>query len=104
MFLEEVSERNPKQTAAVTALHGGKSTFSPSWRLKVKYWTGLDRAIAFTVLARFWSAFAGVVTVLMIARFLSPNEQGYYYTIFSLVGLQIVFELGFAFEIGRAHV
>lgn len=66
---------------------------------KLKHWTGLDRAIAFTLLARFWSAFAGVVTVLMIARFLTPNEQGYYYTFFSLVALQIIFELGFAFVV-----
>jgi hypothetical protein len=40
-----------------------------------------------------------MVTVLMIVRFLTPSEQGYYYTFFSLVALQIVFELGFSFVI-----
>ena len=60
---------------------------------------GLDRAIAFTVMARFWSATAGVVTVLLIARFLTAQEQGYYYTFASLVALQIVFELGFSFVV-----
>ena len=60
---------------------------------------GLDRAIAFTVVARFWAAVAGSVTVLLIARFLTPNEQGFYYTFYSLVALQIVFELGFSFVI-----
>lgn len=60
---------------------------------------GLDRAIAFTVLARFWGSAAGLVTVTLIARFLSPAEQGYYYTFGSLVALQIVFELGFSFVI-----
>jgi hypothetical protein len=60
---------------------------------------GLDRAIAFTVLARFWASAAGLVTVTLIARFLSPAEQGYYYTFGSLVALQIVFELGFSFVI-----
>jgi O-antigen/teichoic acid export membrane protein len=60
---------------------------------------GLDRAIGFTVLARFWSSAAGLVTVALIARFLSPAEQGYYYTFGSLVALQIVFELGFSFVI-----
>jgi hypothetical protein len=70
----------------------------------------VDRAIAFTVLARGWSALAGVVTVLLIAHFLTPSEQGYYYTFFSLVALQVVFELGFAFVITqmaaheRAHL
>jgi hypothetical protein len=50
-------------------------------------------------MARFWSAIAGIVTLLLIARFLSPSEQGYYYTFYSLVALQIVFELGFSFVI-----
>jgi hypothetical protein len=50
-------------------------------------------------MARFWSALAGIVTVLLIARFLTPSEQGYYYTFSSLVALQIVFELGFSFVI-----
>jgi O-antigen/teichoic acid export membrane protein len=60
---------------------------------------GIDRAIGFTVLARFWSSAAGLVTVALIARFLSPAEQGYYYTFGSLVALQIVFELGFSYVI-----
>jgi O-antigen/teichoic acid export membrane protein len=53
---------------------------------------------------------AGLVTVALIARFLSPSEQGYYYTFGSLIALQIVFELGFSFVIlqmashERAHL
>ncbi len=42
---------------------------------------------------------AGVVTLLLIARFVSPTEQGYYYTFLSLVALQIFFELGFCLVI-----
>ena len=60
---------------------------------------GLDRAIGFTILARGWQGVAGLVTLALIARFLSPAEQGYYYTFGSLVALQIVFELGFSFVI-----
>lgn len=70
-----------------------------SLRGYLKHWLGLDRAIAFTVLARFWSAVGGLGTILLITRFLSPAEQGYYYTFSSLVALQIVFELGFSFVI-----
>lgn len=72
--------------------------------------TGVDKAIAFTVLARSWASFAGLVTVVLIAHFLSPAEQGYYYTFGSLIALQIVFELGFSFVIlqmashERAHL
>jgi len=65
----------------------------------LKRWIGLDRAIAYTVMARFWSVIAGLITLLLITRFLSPSEQGYYYTFYSLVALQIVFELGFSFVI-----
>lgn len=65
----------------------------------LRHWIGLDRAIAYTVLGRFWQAFAGLITLLLITRYLTPNEQGYYYTFYSLVALQIVFELGFSFVI-----
>ena len=70
-----------------------------SWRARLRHWTGLDRAIGFTVLARLWSALAGVVSVLLIARFLTPYEQGYYYTFFSFMALQVIFELGFSFVV-----
>ena len=70
---------------------------------RIRYWIrhvlGLDRAVGFSVLARLWSSVAGIVTVALIARFLSPAEQGYYYTFGSLVALQIIFELGFSFVI-----
>ena len=70
---------------------------------RVRHWLrtvlGLDRAVGFTVLARTWGSAAGLVTILLIARFLSPGEQGYYYTFGSLVALQIVFELGFSYVI-----
>src|ERR1700693_1347299 len=76
---------------------------NPSGIARIRYWIrevlGIDRAIGFTVLARFWSSAAGLVTVALIARFLSPAEQGYYYTFGSLVALQIVFELGFSYVI-----
>jgi hypothetical protein len=68
-------------------------------KLWLQHWIGLDRAIFFTILARFWQAFSGLVTLFLITRFLSASQQGYYYTFFSIVALQIVFELGFSFVI-----
>ena len=69
----------------------------------IRHWmrhvVGIDRAVGFSVLGRFWSSAAGLVTVALIAHFLSPAEQGYYYTFGSLVALQIIFELGFSFVI-----
>lgn len=60
---------------------------------------GLDGAVAFTSLARAVNIAGSTVTVLLIVRFLSPVEQGYYYTLLSLVALQVVFELGFSFVV-----
>jgi hypothetical protein len=75
----------------------------PSGIARIRHWlrtvVGIDRAVGFTVLARFWSSAAGLVTVFLIARFLSPAEQGYYYTFGSLVAMQMIFELGFSFVI-----
>jgi len=71
---------------------------------------GVDKPIAFTVLARVWASFAGLATLILIAHFLTPAQQGYYYVFGSLVALQIVFELGFSFVIlqlashERAHL
>ena len=64
--------------------------------VRVARWLGIDRAIAFTVLARGWASLAGFGTLTLIARFLSPAEQGFYYTFYSLVAMQIIFELGFS--------
>jgi O-antigen/teichoic acid export membrane protein len=69
-------------------------------RKRLLHWLGIDKAVGF----------AGLVTVALIARFLSPAEQGYYYTFGSLIALQIVFELGFSLVIlqmashERAHL
>lgn len=76
----------------------------------VRHRLGIDRAIAFTIAGRGWASFAGLVTVALIARFLTPAQQGYYYTFGSMVALQIVFELGLSFVIlqmashERAHL
>src|ERR1035438_8470012 len=67
--------------------------------MRIRRALGLDGAVAFTSLARMVGIAGSSVTVLLIARFLSPIEQGYYYTLLSLVALQMVFELGFGFVI-----
>jgi len=73
----------------------------PWWGLvlRLKHLFGVDRAIAYAVLARVIQILGSTGTVLLILRFLTPVEQGYYYTLLSLVSLQVVFELGFSFVI-----
>jgi len=60
---------------------------------------GLDGAVAYTFLARGVCIVGSAGTVLLIARLLTPVEQGYYYTLLSLVSLQLVFEMGFSFVV-----
>jgi hypothetical protein len=71
----------------------------PEWVQWLKHLLGLDWAIAYTVLARVVQILGSTGTVLLILRYLTPVEQGYYYTLLSLVSLQTVFELGFSFVI-----
>src|ERR1035441_8549881 len=112
---QSVSDVDSHNEATLEAEYGTTdSALLQSPLAAVKGWlrgtVGVDRAIGFTVLARFWTSSAGLVTVLLIAKFLSRAEQGYYYTFSSLVALQIVFELGFSFVIlqmashERAHL
>ncbi len=60
---------------------------------------GMDGAVGYTFLARAAGIAGSAGTVLLVVRFLSPIEQGYYYTLLSLTGLQTIFELGFSFVI-----
>jgi hypothetical protein len=60
---------------------------------------GMDGAVTYTFLARLTNIAGSTGTVLLLVRFLSPVEQGYYYTLLSLVALQTVFEMGFSFVI-----
>ncbi len=84
------------ETKTVDAMDALPRTLAARVRGFASRFLGIDRAIAFTVLARLWSSTAGLVTLALIARFLSPAEQGYYYLFGSIVALQIVFELGFS--------
>lgn len=55
---------------------------------------GIDKAIFFTLLGRGLQISTALFTVFFIARYLSAEEQGYYYTFGSIVAIQIFFELG----------
>ena len=58
---------------------------------------GIDRAIAYTLIGRGWGVLSGPLTIVMIARFLRPEEQGFYYTFGSVIALNIFFELGLTY-------
>jgi O-antigen/teichoic acid export membrane protein len=54
----------------------------------------MDASVSRTVLLRAWSVVAGLFTVLPVPVFLTPEEQGFYYSFSSLIAMQIFFELG----------
>ncbi len=60
---------------------------------------GIDRSIAYTILGKGFQILAGPVTLILIAHFLSPSAQGFYYTFSSVVSLQMFFELGLSLVI-----
>lgn len=55
---------------------------------------GIDKAILYASSAKISQGIGGIVSVLMVARFLSGAEQGFYYTFASLLAIQVFFELG----------
>jgi hypothetical protein len=54
----------------------------------------LDFHVLVTLLFRSWSILAGGATVFLLPLWISPTEQGYYFTFASVLALQIFFELG----------
>ena len=64
------------------------------FRVFLRY-IGMDGAIAYSSAARIIQAVANLLTIFFIATLLSSDEQGYYYTFASVVGIQVFFELGF---------
>ena len=81
---------------------------------------GVNRAIVFSVLARVWQVCTGPVTQILLIACLLPAARDYYYAFSSLLGMQVLIELGLHVviinmashewaglrleQIGRAHV
>lgn len=66
----------------------------PSPIARLKALAGLDFHIFLTLLLRGWGILAGGATTLLLPFWLTPGQQGFYYTFGSLLALQIFFELG----------
>ncbi|MDQ2801051.1 MAG: hypothetical protein M3Y13_15570, partial [Armatimonadota bacterium] len=55
---------------------------------------GIDRAVGFTLISRSWLALSGLVSVLLLTRFLNPFQQAFYFGFVDVLALQVFFELG----------
>ena len=54
----------------------------------------LDSPLTYVLATRAWQAISGPVTIALLIEFLAKPEQGVYYGILSVVGIQAYFELG----------
>lgn len=55
---------------------------------------GIDKAIFFTSSSTLIGALGNVVSAILVIKFLSIEEQGFYYTFGSIAAVQVFFELG----------
>jgi O-antigen/teichoic acid export membrane protein len=55
----------------------------------------IDQAVFFAMASRGWQFLAGPITVVLIGLYFSGEVQGYYYTFWSLIALQTIFEFSF---------
>lgn len=53
-----------------------------------------DSGSVMVLVQRTWQAAAGVITLAFVAHFLSPIEQGYFYTLASIAALHMVLDMG----------
>jgi hypothetical protein len=54
----------------------------------------LDRTLVFALAAKCWQAISGPVTLALVISVFSVAEQGVYYGLVSIIGIQAIFELG----------
>lgn len=60
----------------------------------LKTFFDMNEAVRISLVNRMFAMIAGPVTIFLILIKLNPVEQGYYYSVTSLLSLQIFFELG----------
>ena len=68
--------------------------FLRSLYFRLKTVAGIDFDIFHTLLFRGWTVLAGGLSVVLIPFFLTPTQQGFYYTFASFLAIQVFFELG----------
>ena len=58
---------------------------------------GIDRAVGMTLLGNGWSGVSGLVTLLLLTHFLTPVEQGFYYTFAGFLSATVLFDLAVSY-------
>lgn len=57
---------------------------------------GINKAIYFSIGAQIVGVVRSVISIILVTKYLTATEQGYYYTFTSILAIQIFFELGFS--------
>lgn len=57
---------------------------------------GIDKAISFTLWTQILGTVRSLVAIILVSKYLTATEQGFYYTFTSILAIQIFFELGFS--------
>ena len=57
-------------------------------------WAGIDRSVGASLLNSGWPALSGPVTLLLLIRFLSLGQQGFYYAFNNFLSAALLFDLG----------
>lgn len=65
-------------------------------------WADVDRAVVYALAMRLWQFPAGLATALLLAFCFTRDQQGYYYTIATLLGAQTFLDLGLPWVILHA--
>jgi hypothetical protein len=60
---------------------------------------GVSHSVFASLLMRSWQLIAGAITLFLVSIYLTNIEQGYFYTFNSVIGLQVIFEMGLSFVI-----
>lgn len=71
-----------------------QSNLSNSPLTKISQRLQLDRPLLFALAAKCWQAISGPITLALVFSSFSVAEQGIYYGLVSILGIQAIFELG----------
>ena len=71
-----------------------ESSWLLNFSLRLANAMGVNRAVAFAIMSRFWQLFTGPVTQMLIILRLSSATQDYYYAFNMMLGMQVFVELG----------
>jgi hypothetical protein len=68
---------------------------------RLKHFLGIDRAIGVTSATQLMRFVTGPITMLLIIKYLTPTDQGFYYAFAGVAGIQVFLEAGFAVSIAQ---